>query len=75
MVFRETKYRKSIVNFRYFREYFNDISRFSGFFEETIVTPENSSSDILICFENFITVWIIREESCWFDRKRIKDSC
>ena len=75
MVFRETKYRKSIVNFGYFREYFNDISRSSGFFGETIVTPENSLSEILTCFENFIIVWIIREEGCWFDRKRIKDSC
>ena len=53
---------KVSLNFRYFREYFNDISRSSGFFGETIVTLENSSSEILTYFENFIVVWIIREE-------------
>ena len=61
---------KISLNSRYFHEYFNDIFRSSGFFEETIVTPENSSSEILTCFENFIIVWIIREEGC---SKRIKD--
>ena len=66
---------KVSLNPRYFHEYFNDISRFSRFFGETIVTPENSLSKVLICFENFIIVWIIREEDCWFGRKRTKDSC
>ena len=46
--------KKVSLNLRYFHEYFNDISRSSGFFGETIVTPENSSSEILTCFENFI---------------------
>ena len=45
-----------------FREYINDISRASGFSKEIIITLENSSSEILTCFENFIFVWIIQEE-------------
>ena len=53
---------KVSLNSRYFHEYFNDISRSSGFFGETIVTPESSSSEILICFENFIVVWLIQKE-------------
>ena len=77
MVFREAKLciEKVSLNFIYFHEYFNDIFRSSRFFGETIVTPENLSSEVLICFENFIVVWIIRKEKCGFDRKRIKDSC
>ena len=77
MVFREAKLciEKVSLNSRYFHEYFNDIFRSSGFFEETIVTPENSSSEILTCFENFIMVWIVRREDCGFDKKQIKNSC
>ena len=48
MVLREAKFciEKVSLNFRYFHEYFNDIFHSSGFFGETIVTPENSSSKL-----------------------------
>ena len=75
MVLGKQNIEKVLLNSIYFREYFNDIFRSSGFFGETIITPENLSSEILTCFENFIIVWIIREKGCWFDRKRIKNSC
>ena len=54
---------KVSLNFKYFHEYFNDIFRSSWFFRETIVTPENSSSEVLICLKDFTIVWIIREEN------------
>ena len=71
----ETVPRKYHKSPRYFHKHFSNISYSSRFFGETIVTPENSSSEISTCVENFIVVWIIREEGYWSDRKRIKDSC